>query len=52
MERRTASKFYNLNAIIAVGYRVSSVSATQFRQWATSVLRQLVGRGYVLRPEP
>ena len=33
-------KCYNLNAIISVGYRVNSVRATQFRQWATSVLRE------------
>ena len=39
---------YNLDAIIAVGYRVNSVRATQFRQWATSVLRQFAIRGYVL----
>ncbi|MEA5089005.1 virulence RhuM family protein [Solidesulfovibrio sp.] len=32
--------FYNLNAIISVGYRVNSVRATQFRQWATQVLRE------------
>ena len=39
---------YNLDAIIAVGYRVNSIRATQFRQWATSVLRQYAIRGYVL----
>ena len=33
-------KYYNLDAIISVGYRVNSVRATQFRQWATQVLRQ------------
>ena len=41
-------QFYSLDAIIAVGYRVNSVRATQFRQWATSVLRQFSIRGYVL----
>lgn len=41
-------QFYNLDAIIAVGYRVNSIRATQFRQWATSVLRQFAIRGYVL----
>ena len=41
-------QMYNLDAIISVGYRVSSVRATQFRQWATSVLRQFAIRGYVL----
>ena len=39
---------YSLDAIIAVGYRVNSIRATQFRQWATSVLRQYAIRGYVL----
>ncbi len=39
---------YKLDAIIAVGYRVNSIRATQFRQWATSVLRQYAIRGYVL----
>lgn len=42
------TKFYSLDAIIAVGYRVNSVRATQFRQWATAVLRQYAIRGYVL----
>ena len=40
--------FYSLDAIIAVGYRVNSVRATQFRQWATSVLKVYAIRGYVL----
>ena len=39
---------YKLDAIISVGYRVNSLRATQFRQWATSVLRQYAIRGYVL----
>ena len=39
---------YNLDMIIAVGYRVKSQVATQFRQWATSVLREYAIRGYVL----
>jgi len=39
---------YKLDAIIAVGYRVNSIRATQFRQWATAVLRQFAIRGYVL----
>ena len=42
------TKFYSLDAIIAVGYRVNSIRATQFRQWATSVLRQYAIRGYVV----
>ena len=40
--------FYNLDAIISVGYRVNSVRATQFRQWCTCVLRQFAIRGYVI----
>lgn len=40
--------FYNLDAIISVGYRVNSIRATQFRQWCTSVLRQFAIRGYVI----
>lgn len=39
---------YNLDAIISVGYRVNSVRATQFRQWATAVLREFAIKGYVL----
>ena len=39
---------YNLDAIISVGYRVNSVRATQFRQWATGVLRDFAIKGYVL----
>ena len=44
-------KFYNLDVIISVGYRVNSLRATQFRQWATSVLRDFAIRGYVLDKE-
>ncbi len=40
--------FYNLDAIISIGYRVNSVRATQFRQWATQVLRDFAIKGYVL----
>ena len=41
-------QFYNLDAVISVGFRVNSIRATQFRQWATSVLREFAIRGYVL----
>lgn len=41
-------KYYNLDAVISVGYRVNSVRATQFRQWCTKVLRQFAIRGYVI----
>ena len=43
-----STQFYNLDAVISVGYRVNSTRATQFRQWATAVLRQFAIRGYVL----
>lgn len=53
--RRTASdgknyatKYYNLDAVISVGYRANSTRATQFRQWCTSVLRQFAIRGYII----
>ena len=42
------TQFYNLDAIISVGYRVNSLRATQFRQWATRVLREFAIKGYVL----
>ncbi len=42
------TKHYNLDAIIAVGYRINSIRATQFRQWATSVLRDYAIRGYII----
>ena len=44
-------EYYNLEAIIAVGYRVNSSRATQFRRWATGVLRDFALRGYVLDRE-
>lgn len=40
--------FYNLDVIISVGYRVNSLRATQFRQWATQVLKEFAIKGYVL----
>ena len=42
------TQFYNLDAIISVGYRVNSIRATQFRQWCTYVLHQFAIRGYVI----
>ena len=45
------TNFYNLDAIISVGYRVNSLRATQFRQWATGILRDYSIRGYVLDKE-
>lgn len=57
MERTAAdgkvykTRFYSLDAIIAVGYRVNSRSATQFRIWATSTLREFIIKGFVLDSE-
>ena len=45
------TQFYNLDAIIAVGFRVNSARAIQFRQWYTGVLRDFAIRGYVLDKE-
>lgn len=44
-------EFYNLDAIIAVGYRVNSLRATQFRIWATQTLREFITKGFVLDDE-
>ncbi|MCM1571076.1 virulence RhuM family protein [Latilactobacillus sakei subsp. carnosus] len=51
MEGKTQSKetnFYNLDAIISVGYRVNSLQATHFRQWATQTLKEYMIKGFVL----
>jgi hypothetical protein len=45
------TKFYNLDAIIAVGYRVNSHRATQFRIWASAVLKEFIIKGYVMDVE-
>ena len=47
-EINRAVAFYNLDAIISVGYRVNSIRATQFRQWATKVLKDFAIKGFVL----
>lgn len=44
-------RFYNLDAVISVGYRVNSRRATQFRIWATSVLKEYIKKGFVLDDE-
>jgi hypothetical protein len=44
-------EFYNLDAIIAVGYRVNSLKATQFRIWATQTLKEYITKGFVLNDE-
>ena len=42
------TEVYNLDAIIAVGYRINSKKATQFRIWATSVLKEYITKGFAL----
>ena len=49
--QKTPTKFYNLDAIISVGYRVSSPKATKFRQWATKILNEYIKKGFVLDDE-
>ena len=44
-------EFYNLDAIIAVGYRVNSKKATRFRQWATKTLKEYITKGFVLNDD-
>jgi hypothetical protein len=45
------TNFYNLDAIIAVGYRVNSIEATRFRIWSTKTLREFIIKGFVLDDE-
>ena len=47
-EKNYDTKFYNLDAIISVGYRVNSLQATQFRKWATTILRDYLIKGFAL----
>ncbi len=49
--KKYLTSFYDLDAIIAVGYRVNSFQATQFRIWATAVLREFIIKGFVLDDE-
>lgn len=49
--QKIPTKFYNLDAIISVGYRVSSPKATKFRQWATKILNEYIKKGFVLDDE-
>lgn len=43
-------EFYNLDAIISVGYRINSKTGTNFRQWATKILREHITKGYTINP--
>ena len=45
-KQRYVTKFYNLDAILSVGYRVNSRNASLFRQWASSVLKEYLLKGY------
>ena len=49
--KKYRTKFYNLDVIISVGYRVKSIVGTKFRQWANSVLRQYLLRGYAVHQQ-
>jgi hypothetical protein len=49
--KKYLTNFYNLDAIIAIGYRVNSKQATQFRIWATAVLKEFIIKGFVLDDE-
>ena len=49
--KKYSAKYYNLDAIIAVGYRVNSYQATQFRIWATKTLREFIIKGFVMDDE-
>ena len=49
--KKYSSKYYNLDAIIAVGYRVNSYQATQFRIWAMKTLREFIIKGFVMDDE-
>jgi hypothetical protein len=49
--KKYLTNFYNLDAIISVGYRVNSIQATHFRKWATTTLREFLVKGFVLDDE-
>lgn len=49
--KKYKTQYYNLDAIIAVGYRVNSVKATKFRQWATATLKEYMIKGFVLNDD-
>lgn len=49
--KKYKTKYYNLDVIISVGYRVKSIQGTQFRIWATKTLREFIIKGFVLDDE-
>lgn len=50
-KQKTKTKFYNLDTIISIGYRVNSKKATQFRIWATNILKEYLIKGYALNKD-
>ena len=50
-EQLSPTNYYNLDAIISVGYRVDSIRATHFRKWATSVLKEYMIKGFAIDDE-
>ena len=50
-KQRYSTKYYNLDAILSVGYRVNSINATAFRRWANQVLKEYLLRGYAIRQQ-
>lgn len=50
-EQLSSTNYYNLDAIISVGYRVDSIRATHFRKWATGVLKEYMVRGFAMDDE-
>ena len=51
MARYITPNFYNLDAVISVGYRVNSLQATRFRQWATKIVNENIKKGFVLNDD-
>lgn len=49
--QKAKTKYYNLDAVISVGYRVNSINATRFRQWATNTLKQYLMQGYTINQQ-
>ena len=50
-EQVVETEYYNLDVIISVGYRIKSINGTRFRQWANSILKQYIIKGYAIKPE-
>ena len=50
-KQKYETRYYNLDAILSIGYRVNSINATMFRRWANGVLKDYLLRGYVINPQ-